>query len=217
MYTGMDTSGHGTYNAGKVISVANGILNKHLHTENGTHYVSAALPKIPGHSGAYDGLTYGRYAVRFRVDQPTNLAGYKTAWLLWPDSNDWQEGEIDFPEGNLTGKISAFMHHRGNPQAQEEYHTSTTYANWHTAVIEWTPQSVRFMLDDTVIGNDTNTPFLPNTSMHLGAANRDHPVRTEQHRRRKRPDRLGSDLVPHLTRRTLPCTKTDGDCLPLLA
>jgi hypothetical protein len=165
-YTGQDTSGHGTYHAGKVVSVGNGVMNKHLHTENGVHYVAAALPKIPGHSGAYDGLTYGRYAVRFRVDQPANLAGYKTAWLLWPDSDNWQEGEVDFPEGNLTGTIGAFMHHRGNPQAQEQYPTSVTYGGWHTAVIEWTPQSVKFVLDDTVIGNDTATQFLPNTSMH---------------------------------------------------
>ncbi len=161
-----DTSGHGTYSPGKVISVNGGLMNMHLHTENGTHLVAAPLPKIPGHASAYEGLTYGRYAVRFRAQQTANLTGYKTAWLLWPDSNDWNEGEIDFPEGNLSGTMNAFMHHRGNPQAQEAYSTQATYATWHTAVIEWTPQSVRFILDGVTIGNDTNTAYLPNTPMH---------------------------------------------------
>ena len=166
-YSGFqDTWGNGTHNPGKVISVNAGLMNMYLHTENGTHLVAAPLPKIAGHASAYDGLTYGRYAVRFRVDQPGNLAGYKTAWLLWPDSNTWSDGEIDFPEGNLNGSISEFMHHKGNPQDQEQYHTSTTYGGWHTAVIEWTPQSVKFLLDGTVIGNDTNTAVIPTKPMH---------------------------------------------------
>jgi Glycosyl hydrolases family 16 len=160
-----DTSGHGTYDPSKVISVANGVMTMHLHTENGTHLVSAPLPIIPGHSSAYQGQTYGRYAVRFRADP---VPGYKTAWLLWPDDNKWNpEGEIDFPEGNLDSTIGAFMHHRGNPSMQESYPTSATYnSSWHTAVIEWTPANVTFTLDGTVIGNDTNTSVIPDTSMH---------------------------------------------------
>src|SRR5437764_782137 len=40
-YSGFaDTSGHGTYDPAKVISISNGVMTLHLHTENGTHYVS---------------------------------------------------------------------------------------------------------------------------------------------------------------------------------
>ena len=172
-YSGFnDTWGHGRHDPTKVISVDAGLMNINLHTENGTHLVSAPLPKIAGHASAYQGLTYGRYAVRFRVDQPSNLVGYKTAWLLWPDAEagypggNWARGEIDFPEGNLNGTIEAFMHHKGDPHAQEAYPTSTSYNSWHTAVIEWTPQSVKFILDGTVIANDTNTAVIPSTPMH---------------------------------------------------
>jgi beta-glucanase (GH16 family) len=161
-----DTYGNGTYSPGKVISVSGGLMNMHLHTENGVHLVAAPVPIIPGHTSAYQGLTYGRFAVRFRADHPANLAGYKTAWLLWPDSDFWPEGEIDFPEAGLNGSINAFMHHKGDPQAQETYPIRTTYGSWHTAVIEWTPQSVTFKLDNKVIGKDTHTDLLPSTPMH---------------------------------------------------
>ena len=162
-YSGFpDTSGHGVYDPAKVVSIANGMLTLHLHTENGTHYVSAPVPIIPGHA-AYQGQVYGRYAIRFRADP---VSGYKTAWLLWPDDDQWPEGEIDFPEGDLTGTIGAYLHHKGNPQAQEAYSTGVTYGGWHTAVIEWSPGAVTFILDGTVIGNDTNTAVIPSTPMH---------------------------------------------------
>ncbi|MGC5011449.1 ricin-type beta-trefoil lectin domain protein [Streptosporangium sp. DT93] len=160
---GPDTFGNGWYAPRKVVSIGNGMMNMYLHTEDGRHLVSAPLPIIPGHANAYHGLTYGRYAVRFRADA---VAGYKTAWLLWPDSDTWSDGEIDFPEGTLNGRIEAFMHHRGAPQSQDHFPTTATYGGWHTAVIEWTPQSVRFVLDGTTIGTSTNTALIPNRPMH---------------------------------------------------
>jgi hypothetical protein len=161
-YSGFsDTSGHGTYDPAKVISIAHGVMTMHLHTENGIHLVSAPTPIIPGNS-AYQGQTYGRYAVRFRADP---VPGYKAAWLLWPDSNKWTDGEIDFPEGNLNDDIDAFMHHRGNPEAQETYSTGVPYNAWHTAVIEWTPAAVEYILDGKVIGDETNTAVIPDTAM----------------------------------------------------
>jgi hypothetical protein len=57
------------------------------------------------------------------------------------------------------------MHHRTDPLQQEAYSTNVSYGSWHTAIIEWTPSSVRFTLDGAVIGNDTNTAVIPNTSM----------------------------------------------------
>jgi len=162
-YSGFaDTSGHGVYDPAKVVSIANGVMTLHLHTENGTHYVSAPVPIIPG-QGTYQGQIYGRYAIRFRADP---VPGYKTAWLLWPDDDQWPEGEIDFPEGDLTGTIGAYVHHKGNPHVQEAYSTDVNYGGWHTAVIEWSPGAVKFILDGTVIGNDTNTAVIPDTPMH---------------------------------------------------
>lgn len=154
-----DTSGNGTYMPSKVVSVANGVLNKHLHTEDGVHMVAALLPKL---AGGDKGQTYGRYSVRFKSD-PVPL--YKTAWLLWPDSEKWpDDGEIDFPEGNLDGSISAFMHYANPDGGQDEFSTDATYAKWHTATIEWTEGKVTFILDGEEIG--TSTTDVPSNPMH---------------------------------------------------
>jgi beta-glucanase (GH16 family) len=158
-----DTSGHGTYMPSKVVSVQNGVMSLHVHTENGVHMVAVPYPLIRGDS-SNNGQLYGRYAVRFRADP---LVGYKTAFLLWPDSKVWpRDGEIDFPEGKLNGTISAFMHRQGGTSGRDKdaYSTSSTYRSWHTAVIEWGPSATKFILDGATIGTSTNR--IPKTPMH---------------------------------------------------
>lgn len=167
-----DTSKHGQYNCSKVCSVQSGMLDLYIHSESGIHYVAAPVPLFPGEAyNAYDGVhtawngqQYGRYAVRFRSDA---LPLYKTAWLLWPDSNNWpHDGEIDFPEGNLDKNICAFMHwmNATSGSSQDGYCTTSTYPSWHTAVIEWSPTNTRFILDGNVVGNSTAN--IPSTAMH---------------------------------------------------
>jgi hypothetical protein len=151
-----DTSKNGTYMPSKVLSVHDGVLDYSLRTENGLHMVSAPWLKDTS------GQTYGRYSVRFRADQ---LPGYKTAWLLWPDSERWpDDGEIDFPEGNLDSTISGFAHHASAAGTQDVFDTSATFASWHTATIEWLPGKVTFVLDGKVLGSSTKN--VPATAMH---------------------------------------------------
>ncbi|HEV3173235.1 MAG TPA: glycoside hydrolase family 16 protein [Actinocrinis sp.] len=161
-----DTDQQGIYTPSKTISISDGMMRLDLHTENGVHMVAAPLPKIPGASGSEGGQVYGRYAIRFLVEQPT--PGYKVAWLLWPDSENFPEdGEIDFPEGNLVGVINAYMHHMNgtSDMDQDAYQTSVRISSgWHTAVIEWTAQAVDFLLDGATIG--TSTSRVPSTPMH---------------------------------------------------
>jgi hypothetical protein len=163
-----DTTHNGEYAPSRVLSIHNGLLDFNIHSVNGTPLVAVPEPKIPG-GVAGGGLLYGAYAIRFRAD---TLPGYKTAWLLWPDAYDnsaatWpSDGEIDFPEGNLNSNISAFMHRMGasSGSQQDAYSTTATYDTWHTAVVEWTPSMVRFILDGHVIG--TSTAHIPSTPMH---------------------------------------------------
>jgi len=160
-YSGFrDTSGVGSYTPSRVVSVTGGALDLFLHTEGGTPLVAAPVPLPNG--GQWGGWTYGRYAIRFRADA---VPGYKTAWMLWPDSDDWNDGEIDFPEGELDGTANAFVHQPGNPAHNAlAVDTGATYTGWHTAVIEWLPSGVTFSLDGRQVGRTSVSPSRP---LHL--------------------------------------------------
>jgi Glycosyl hydrolases family 16 len=143
--------------------VKDGIANMRMRTINGRPRVCAPEPKINGPS-ADRNQHYGRYEARFRADATD---GYKLAWLLWPKSGVWpRDGEIDFPEGDLQGSIGAFMHRQNGTSGgdQDAYRTTAMFPDWHTAVIEWKPNSCKFILDGTTIGHSTSR--VPNTPMH---------------------------------------------------
>jgi len=150
-----DTSGEGTYTNQWTVSVHDGVMDIYLRTENGTPLVAAPQPRLPGRYGQ----TYGRYSVRFRADP---VPGYKTAWLLWPDSDQWADGEIDWPEGPLSGDMYAANLRVGSPGVFDLTTGGVaTYGNWHIATTEWTPQAVVFFLDGREIGRSTSVPTTP--------------------------------------------------------
>jgi beta-glucanase (GH16 family) len=155
-----DTVNGGKYTGLDSLSVSGGILTIRLYRDANDQPRSAAfIPTVVG-----DQL-YGRYEVRFRSS--LRATGWKVAWLQWPASGVWpRDGEIDFPEGNLTGTISAFMHRQGATSGgdQDAYSTGVTFEAWHTAVIEWTPTRCEFFLDGVSIGRSTSR--IPNTPMH---------------------------------------------------
>lgn len=152
-----DTSGNGQYAPSKVLSIHNGEMDFDLHSAGGTPLVAAPEPKIPGTTNA-GGMKYGAYVVRFKASE---AAGYKTAWLLWPTAYDggsvsWpSQGEVDFPEGNLNGNINGFLHWEGSGGSDQVSQSSTSdgYTSWHTAVIEWEPGQLRFILDGKLISS----------------------------------------------------------------
>jgi hypothetical protein len=165
----LDSSGNGTYEPSQVLSIHNHELDFYIHSNAaGQPLVSAPIPKIPGAKRG-GGLLYGAYMVRFRA---ALLRGYKTAWLLWPDAYDqgtakWpQDGEVDFPEGDLNGSFWAFMHWRGGTNGSDKYSydTDDLFDKWQTALIEWTPQMVRFIVNGRILG--TSTQHIPDTAMH---------------------------------------------------
>jgi hypothetical protein len=158
-----DTSGHGQYYPSMVLSVAHGMLDIHLHTQNNIHMAAALTPKLTG-AASNKGQLYGRYVVRFRAD---GIVGYKTAWLLWPDDGRWPSGgEIDFPEGDLNKTIHGFVHHMNatSTSDQDWFFTRVRFGSWHTAVTEWSPGKVTFILDGRTIG--TTLVGIPNAPMH---------------------------------------------------
>jgi beta-glucanase (GH16 family) len=90
--------------------------------------------------------TYGKYAVRFRVDRGRGVAAIL---LLWPVRNHWPP-EIDFAEnGGITsgrGSMTATLHYgRQNNLIQRTVRADFT--RWHTAGVEWTPGKLVYTLD----------------------------------------------------------------------
>lgn len=169
--TWFDTSRKGRYT--DIASEHDGVLDLHLRTIDGQVRSVAPVPQ----PGGVRNQLYGKYVVRWKADA---VVGYKLAWLLWPQSNAWpRDGEIDFPEGNLTSSnIQAYMHYQGafrdasgvirgpdgSTTHQDEHNTNVPVAGtWYTTAVEWTPTAVRFYLDGRLIG--TSTKHIPNTAM----------------------------------------------------
>jgi hypothetical protein len=142
-----DTSKKGTYDPDRVLSVPEGTsyLDFWLRTVDGKPRIACPIPM------GYTGQTYGRFAMRMRSDR---IDGYKVAFMQWPKSNNWVEGEIDFPEFDLTNTIGGYDHNvTGSPNVNTmSAKTRTPATDWHEFVMEWTPDHVVFILDGAIIG-----------------------------------------------------------------
>ena len=167
----MDTSGAGTYEYSNE-SVSNSCLTLRFSTVGGVVQVACPQPLLQGPNTEGGGSLYGRYDVCFKTD--AGLSGFKTAFLLWPDSEVWNDGEIDFPEGDLGSTYNGFVHQVGpspsNPATNMlAISTGDNYTDWHVATIEWTATAVTFLVDGTVVGTCTSTGNgggVPFTSHH---------------------------------------------------
>lgn len=161
---GQVSSGKSGYYPSKVLSVKNGVLDWYLHSENGISMGAAPTPVIANPSASPhrpNSLLYGRYSVRFKAD---SLPGFKTAWLMWPDSGVWpRDGELDYPEGDLAGTFYGAVHRSGSAHdVFDEVQSNALFTAWHTATTEWTPGRVAFLLDGKPLGAITvGTPVKP--------------------------------------------------------
>lgn len=158
-----DSSGRGQYAPDEVLSVRQGSLNYFLHSASGSPKVASVIPF------GYAGQTYGRYSVKFRYD---SLPGYKIAFLLWPVSDNWNEGEIDWPEGALDGPLYAGSAMKGSLAAgpmkfdpPHRVYSSDGPGGWHIATTEWIPGNVKWFWDGELISQTTVPTAVPDTPM----------------------------------------------------
>jgi beta-glucanase (GH16 family) len=113
--------------------------------------------------------TYGRYSIRFKV---TGAGGYGTAMMLWPNSDTWSDGEIDYPEGDFDGTMQIF-HHTMDPvkcadgcsETDYSFNTGVGFREWHTANTEWLPGKVSYYLDGNLL--HTVTTSVPATGHRM--------------------------------------------------
>lgn len=165
---GYGTTYGGTYQPSTVLSAHDGYLDMWLHTDPKTGKPVSAAPVPQG----WVNQTYGRYEVRFRADV---MPGFKQAFLLWPDSDVWNDGEIDWPEGGYASgdrmrPASAVPGSYRDAcgcmtfKPDQPSYAPTSHTGWHTAVTEWTPTAVSFFWDGKLIATDTAA--VPRVPMH---------------------------------------------------
>lgn len=143
------------YYSGSQISARNGIMDVYL---NGTR---GAAGTFGTPSGAW-GHVGGKFTVRAAAKGGD---GNGAAFMLWPTSNVWSDGEIDYPEGNFEATPTSFHHSMkpGNEWNAVVTPTNVSWRYWHIYSVEWIPgKSVTYLLDGRVIR--TVTKDVPTTA-----------------------------------------------------
>ncbi|MFH6602089.1 family 16 glycosylhydrolase [Maribacter algicola] len=114
-------------------------------------------------------FTYGRVEVRAKL--PTAGGTWPALWALGANFADvgWPTcGEIDIMEhvGNNPNVTSSALHYPGNfggTAVTASTSVPTATSEFHNYTVEWTPESIKFVVDDELIHlsfvNSTDTPF----------------------------------------------------------
>jgi hypothetical protein len=176
-----DTSSQGYWAPDKVLSVSNGALDFNMHSELiggvSTPLVSCVMPDN------YQSRLHGVFEVRFKTT--ANKKGYKFVGMFWPTNDNWNQGEIDWPEADLTetprpanavpgtGKDAAGQPADGSavksmsfvpPTAQ---YAATDSSDWHTARTVWNADGLYFYWDGALVWSTTDTSVIPTQPMRI--------------------------------------------------
>jgi len=144
------------------VIIEGGILNI-IAKANGSGYTSARLK-----SEDLFEFTYGRVEIRAKL--PAAQGTWPALWSLGADYdvNPWPGcGEMDIMEqtGQDKNTVSATIHHPAvSPGSGDTGSTAlaTSTTTFHTYSLDWTPETITFLIDDEVfrsIPNDASLPF----------------------------------------------------------
>ena len=164
--TRIANSSNGEYKPSTVVTESGGLLRFALHATSTNAYAAVESPLRP------TGQVYGRWDVRYRYETGSNIAGYKSVWMLWPDDDHWGEGEIDFAEyGNEESRaaVEGNLHRACGNDAHGCPTDSGSVAldptAWHTSTVTWAPGRVDAYTDGKLLASSTTQ--VPSTAMHL--------------------------------------------------
>lgn len=156
-------TGNGKYLPNETTTVHDSLLDINVHHVGNVDAGAAGQFIQQNGEWAYTG---GRFSIRFRATG--NPEGYGAAFILWPYNQNWSEGEIDFPEGELTSGTNLNQHRVGaNPEQKSlMLGNVSNWSDWHTATIEWVPgKTLKYYMDGKIIAQETNPANVP-TTMH---------------------------------------------------
>lgn len=147
------------------VTVGDGVLSLHARRESagGRSYTSAYMDTIGKQS-----WTYGRFEMRARL--PLAQGGSQGLWpAFWLRPNDGGRGEIDIMEAvgsqrssNQLSQTIWYDYNGTYPKEVKEYRVSGSTTAYHTYVVEWNPDSIRWYVDGDLSyeRTTTTTPWL---------------------------------------------------------
>lgn len=161
----------GLYDPSRVLSIHNSMLDTFIHSAPDGQLIGTVQPVFPH--------PQKRLRLQWCTMFPI-IARCLPAFLLWPDSNTWpRDGEIDFPEGDLsgTGAFSCFVHLQNATDPKSPgWQVGVSFAPkvladslWHVYTLEWVAgQHVTMQRDDGPAHTVTSAQGqIPNTPMHF--------------------------------------------------
>lgn len=149
----------GMWFSGSQISAHDGFMDVALDGRHGAAGTFGTPAGAWGHQG-------GKFTVRAMA---TGGDRNGAAFILYPTSNRWADGEIDFPESNFESTPMAYQHLMipGLEGLSHSASTGVSWRDWHTYSVEWIPgQSVTYLVDDRVVQRVTSdVPTTPHRYM----------------------------------------------------
>lgn len=149
----------GKYWSGKLISAHDGYMDVAMDGEHGAAGTFGTPTGAWSHVG-------GTFSIRARA---TGGEGNGVAVMLWPTSDAWVDGELNYPEGQFEGSPRVFHHSMtpGSERDTEHYNTRVSWQDWHTYTTEWVPgKIIRYYLDGKLVFTvPRNVPTTPHRYM----------------------------------------------------
>lgn len=163
----------GRYSTNKTVSVVNNILTVNQRVISGVPYGAMLLPDN------YAPHTYGRAQVRVRQTDVAGKGGFKFVGIWWPSSDNWADGEIDWPEADngqvprpATASYPAV--YTGTNNDKRVFYPSIpvpadqSTAGWHVYTVDWAPDAISFYQDGKIVNRVSNTKGIPTKPMRFG-------------------------------------------------
>jgi hypothetical protein len=148
----------GTFHPDESLTYHDGVADVWLHNRlRPWGWESVRTGVVPAVNGRYLNLRYGQFQWSMLVQPDAGgLVGWNVVGLLWPESNNGADGEIDALEWHLGGAAMTYVH---QPTGSRVPHCPTVQSihqllpapglvgGWHTYGVRWSPFGYSFWVD----------------------------------------------------------------------
>lgn len=159
----LDRRAWGAYNS--VGGFGNGLRRPSAITvENGLLRITAR-GNVSGGMGHQRDQLYGRWEFRARTDKGR---GRGSAILLWPETENKDDGELDMMEVPSEDRSQAhFVIHYSAQNKLAGSKVSGDFSQWHTFAMDWLPNRITWYVDGVKQFETTDRNVIPRVPMHM--------------------------------------------------